>query len=163
MNILFVCTGNTCRSPMAQAIALKLIKEEPEKYSFIKVASAGLAAYDGDGPSFYAKEACEMNGSSLEDFRSQRVSYDLLEASDLILVMTEEHKYQLLLKAPQYADKIFTLGEFAGEDIDVGDPYGSNLEMYLQSYDLIEEQVKKVFMQLYEEYGGEEDENSDRQ
>ena len=104
-----------------------------------------------------------MNGSSLEDFRSQRVSYDLLEASDLILVMTEEHKYQLLLKAPQYADKIFTLGEFAGEEIDVGDPYGSNLEMYLQSYDLIEEQVKKVFIQLYEEYGGEEDENSDRQ
>ena len=163
MNILFVCTGNTCRSPMAQAIALKLIKEEPQKYGFIKVASAGLAAYDGDGPSFYAQEACAMNGSSLEDFRSQRITYDLLEAADLVLVMTEEHKYQLLLKAPQYGEKIFTLGEFAGEEIDVGDPYGSNLEMYLQSYDLIEEQVKKVFMQLYEEYGGEEDENSDRQ
>ena len=97
-----------------------------------------------------------MNGSSLEDFRSQRITYDLLEAADLVLVMTEEHKYQLLLKAPQYGDKIFTLGEFVGEDIDVGDPYGSNLEMYLQSYDLIEEQVKKVFAQLYEEYGGEE-------
>ena len=74
MNILYVCTGNTCRSPMAQAISYKLIKENPEKYAFIKVASAGLAAYDGDAPSFYAKEACEMNGSNLDDFRSQKIS-----------------------------------------------------------------------------------------
>ena len=110
MNILYVCTGNTCRSPMAQAISYKLIKENPEKYAFIKVASAGLAAYDGDAPSFYAKEACEMNGSNLDDFRSQKISYDLLDMADLILVMKDgdiieqgTHK-ELLEQQGFYAD-----------------------------------------------------------
>lgn len=112
MNILFVCTGNTCRSAMAQAIAKQLIKSDPHRYGQIKVASAGTCATDGAPASANALLVVQAHDVDLTDFRSQQVSPELLTGADLILAMTNDHKRLLGALNPATVDKTFLLKEY---------------------------------------------------
>lgn len=124
MNILFVCTGNTCRSPMAAAIMDKIAVEN-ELDVFIE--SAGIFAGEGDSASDNAIEALKRYNIDLSGHRTQPVTEDLLKQSDLILTMTEGHKK---LIEPLASGKVFTLLEYAGSDGDISDPFGGDLEEY---------------------------------
>ncbi len=124
MNILFVCTGNTCRSPMAAALFIKIAMERDLP---VRIESAGIFAADGSPASAGARAAMEKYGIDLSDHRAKTVTPELLEKCDLILTMTEGHKNALLPYAPE---KVNTLCEFAGIPGNIGDPYGGDANVY---------------------------------
>ena len=124
MNILFVCTGNTCRSAMAAAIMDKIAVENDLD---VFIESAGIFAEDGQGASENAIKALMKYGIDLSGHRTQPVTEDLIKQCDLILTMTEGHK-QIL--EPLAKGKVYTLLEYAGSSGDISDPYGGDLEEY---------------------------------
>lgn len=118
MNILFVCSGNTCRSAMAEGIAKQIIQSDPERYRKILVASAGTYTTDGVSASPLAQEVCGEHGIALEHFTAKQVTPALLTEADLVLAMTGSHKKLLNTLAPQAMDKIYLLKEYEyGEDV----------------------------------------------
>lgn len=124
MNILFVCTGNTCRSPMAAAIMNKIAVENDLD---VRIESAGMFAAGGEKASDNAVRALKKYDIDLSSHRAQPVSEELLEKCDLILTMTEAHKMLLSRFAP---DKVYTLMEYSGSEGDIPDPYGGDLDEY---------------------------------
>ena len=121
MKILFVCTGNTCRSPMAQVMAAKLFGGD------FTVISAGLAAMPSAPASANAITVMKERQIDLENHRAQLVSEDLIAGADLILTMTQSHKTSLKEAAP---DKVYTVGEYANTEISITDPFGGDIEVY---------------------------------
>ncbi len=140
MNILFVCTGNTCRSPMAAALFNKIAME---KNLDVRIESAGLFANDGDRASANSIAAMKDYGIDLSSHRAKTVNGELLKQVDLALTMTVSHKTAL----EQYlGDKVYTLCEFAGENGDIPDPYGGDLE----EYKLCADRIYKVLLKVAE-------------
>lgn len=129
--ILFVCTGNTCRSPMAEGLFRSLLyqKDLQEKYD---CESAGLNALDGVPVSENAAEALRELDVDISDHTSRQLTPDMLSRFDVFAVMTNRHK-QLLENAGVDSDKIVILG--GGID----DPYGGDLEIYRLCRDQIDE------------------------
>ena len=127
MNILFICTGNTCRSAMAAAIMDKIAQK---RNLDVRIESAGISAFDGEAASESAVRALEKYDIDLSYHRSKTVTADLIKQSDLILAMTLSHK-QIL--EPVAGDKVFTLSEYVGTSGDILDPYGGGLETYEQT------------------------------
>ncbi|MEJ5312740.1 low molecular weight protein arginine phosphatase [Anaerolinea thermophila] len=128
--VLFVCTANICRSPMAAALFLARLNSNglhPEQWL---VDSAGTWAYDGQAASQNAILAMEKRGLNIRAHRSKTVSSYLLEMFDLILVMEPGHKEALQVEFPHLASRIYLLSEMAGESLPVEDPYGASLEEY---------------------------------
>ncbi len=135
--ILFVCTGNICRSPMAAGImrqriaALGLTDQ-------IQVLSAGVWAENGHEASQNARIVLEQRGISLNDHQSQNVTPTLLSQASIVLVMEEAHRRSLFYLAPQHLSKVFLLTEMAGGHEDVADPFGGPLQGYAETANLLE-------------------------
>lgn len=146
--LLIVCTGNTCRSPMAGALARKLAGEEPS--SEVEVKTAGIAAFSGVPPSPQAVTVMEEKGLDLSGHRAQPVTPELVEWADLILTMTMAHKQGLLDLFPQARDKIYTLGEYGGEEAlqEIPDPFGGTVKDYRRTAQALEEALQGVFRVL---------------
>lgn len=108
MKILFVCTGNTCRSPMAEA----LFKNKTDTY---QVESAGIYAGKGERANKHTIEVLEEKGISLSH-QSQAVTRRKLHWADLVLTMTTSHKQSLILQYPNGQEKYFTLKEYVDDD-----------------------------------------------
>jgi protein-tyrosine phosphatase len=129
--VLFICTGNTCRSPMAAALMRKLAGDRPD----LRVVSAGTAAGTGAEPFEPAIQAMRERGISLEDHRSRPVSVTLVEDSNLVFVMTSAHRDLVLEWVPEAADRIHLLDP---EGTDIKDPMLGTLEVYRECAKRIE-------------------------
>ncbi|WP_211747429.1 low molecular weight protein arginine phosphatase [Paenibacillus sp. Marseille-Q4541] len=114
-HILFICTGNTCRSPMAEGLLRKAAKERGISLS---VRSAGVAATDGSAISRHAKAV--LQDHNVHDvITSSSLTSEHVEWADLILTLTGSHKQHVLHYFPNAADRIYTLKEYAEDDIKV--------------------------------------------
>ncbi|HWR44383.1 low molecular weight protein arginine phosphatase [Sporomusa sp.] len=126
--ILLVCTGNTCRSPMAAALLTDMVAKAGMSGK-IMVESAGIAA--GRQPaSAGAQSVMRQAGLYLDKHCSQQLAPAQLESVDLVLTMTVSHKRAVASMSPRSADKIYTLAEMAGQAGDISDPFGGNEAQY---------------------------------
>jgi len=132
MHILFVCSGNTCRSPMAEALFTEQIRKQKIKSRNGPIArSAGIYALDGSPASREAVKVMAEMGLDIHGHRAQQLNNDLVQWADLILTMTDAHFREIIQQYDVPAAKIFTLGEFSrGKHVDVIDPIGSGIEAY---------------------------------
>ncbi|MCA1320299.1 low molecular weight protein arginine phosphatase [Bacillus tianshenii] len=141
MNILFVCTGNTCRSPMAEAIlASKKLKD-------VQVRSAGVFAMPGSLASYQAQEVLKEKGIP-SSHASSMVTEKSIDWADYILTMTTQHRVLVEERFPKALGKTFSLKEFVGKDGEVSDPFGGSVHTYRNTFeelqDLIELVIKKI-------------------
>ena len=151
MQLLFVCTGNTCRSAMAKAIAQKFINDNPLQYSSHVVDSAGLMCAGPSPASFNAVIVAEQNGCDLSEHAAKQISESLLAKADYIFVMTRGHKQLLEQIAPQYQDKVFLLNAYAEgnpDATDIIDPYGGDVAIYQQCFELLQKSIAQILEKL---------------
>ena len=138
--ILFVCTGNICRSPMAEGMMRELVKGRTD----VVVLSAGVSAPRGSSASRSAVDALSELGIDLASFRSQPVTGELLEQCTHVFTMTREHRRLLDLLFPEQGSKIRLVGEFIRGGGDVPDPIGQGLTTYKRCRDAIKSALAQI-------------------
>lgn len=142
--VLFVCTGNVCRSPMAEGIFRAAVRGRGD----YRVLSAGLGAADGQPPSTYAVQAVQELGIDISGQRSRMLSADLVQQADFIFGMTHSHIDTVMMLFPFAAEKTFLLREFDETldqfEKDISDPIGGSYEVYLNARDQIEQGIASI-------------------
>ncbi|WP_303968806.1 low molecular weight protein arginine phosphatase [Sporosarcina ureae] len=145
MNIYFICTGNTCRSPLAEALV------NHANVPGFTAKSAGIHAIDGLPISSNSAQLLREEGISFSPY-SNEVKSSEMEWADIVLTMTASHRDLLHSRFPDMKGKVFTLKEYAGTmpGLDVHDPYGGDLATYRTTFNELTELINTVIRKLAE-------------
>ena len=145
--LLVVCTGNSCRSVMAKGLLKKLLTGRD-----VQVASAGVSAIPGFRPTKETIDVMAKEGIDVSGHLTQRLTSEMVDRADVVLVMEHWHKEQILKLAPSAKSKVFLLKQFAdqaqGTEIEIPDPIAKPPEVYDRCYQMIKECVEKVVAKL---------------
>lgn len=148
MKIMFICTGNICRSAMAHAMMAKKAKEQNKK---IEVFSSGIWAENGDIPTHEGITVMKDYGIDLSKHKATNIRNSNIENMDVILCATVNHKNSVISMYPELEDKVFTIKEYAGYSInnfDINDPWGCGFNEYKKCakeiYICIEKILEKI-------------------
>jgi protein-tyrosine-phosphatase len=156
--ILFVCTGNFCRSPMAEAILQDLLQQDG-KEKLYEVRSVGTWTRNGLSASLPALQATKELGLDISAHRSHHLTSQDIEEANLILVMTRDHKEALDVEFPQARAKTYLLSEMTDNRYDIDDPAGSGApEAHYICAQEIEKLLKKGYSRILELVAGDVDE-----
>lgn len=143
MKIVFVCTGNTCRSPMAEAYLSKLLKNRD-----VEIKSAGINTVDGLPASKNTALVLASQGVNLDNHKSVMLDEKMVSKADLILTMTSNHKEYVKILFPKARDKVFTLKEFALDGTeaneDISDPFGQDKSVYENTFSEIKYSIDEI-------------------
>lgn len=149
VRIVFICSGNICRSPMAEAIAQEVMEERGVAGAVI---SAGTLGISGRKPSSTARKALEEREIDPPGTLSQGISPPLMEHADHIAVMAPKHRDYLLENVPAVSQRLVLLWEYADRPLEeISDPVGENLETFRRTRDLLYECIENWLDDLLDE------------
>jgi len=140
--ILFVCSGNTCRSPLAEGIAKKVFSQGKQFNS--RISSAGSSALEGLPASALAVKVAQANSLDLSNHKSRLLSRDLVKEADLIVAMAANHRETVGVIEPLALAYTYLLTDFCEEEGDIKDPLGMGIGTYEEIYAVIEKCVRAM-------------------
>jgi len=152
--VLFVCTGNICRSPMATGILRK--RFEQDMVPDVEVVSAGTFAQDGAPASAHGVKVCADHGIDIGGHRSQLLHRELIDGADLLLAMEAGHIYDIQRIAPNAGpEKLNLLGGYniddeSAADLMIFDPIGGSEEDYLRCFQMISGHIDRAYPAIRE-------------
>ncbi len=157
LNIIFVCTGNTCRSCMAEGI-FRAFSQQKESLVGAVVSSRGIQAFDGDPASLHSVEALKkLWGIDISIHKARLLSQEDMNKAGLILTMTRQHRDFLRSSFPRKKSIIYTLKEYAypeqaadGRSLDITDPFGMPYESYEACAREIYDSVQRVISHRFD-------------
>jgi len=148
-SVLFVCTGNSCRSMMAEGLFKHLLKERGR--NDVEVISAGIIGLNGSPPTGETIQVMDEAGVNVRDFKTKGINTDFINRADLILGMQEVHKREILALVPQAEKRVHLLREFTKDEVtndgfasEVPDPISKPSEVYKRVFEIIKRNLEKL-------------------
>ena len=144
-SVLFICSANICRSPMAMGLLRSMVEDSSDQW---KIESSGVWDMGDQSAALNTQLVLQERGIDLNDHASRAVTGTMLSEFNLVLVMEDNHKEVLNLAFPEYTDRIYLLSEMVGEFLDIVDPIGRSLadfeETALEMERILTEGFKKI-------------------
>ncbi|MCH2386947.1 MAG: low molecular weight protein arginine phosphatase [Opitutales bacterium] len=161
--IVFICTANTCRSPMSAGLFRDAVEAQPEPLRSLKVSSAGVSVFDRQPANPNSIRAMAKVGVDIQDHRSQGLSSSMAESALAFFGMTDSHLALLSLQIEPAPSNLFLMREFIGEgaSIAIPDPFGMDLSAYEACRDSMVEAIPSLIRVVEKLYEAQLDSRSD--